>query len=120
MTKILIVDDEEFIRALLRSTLEPDGYTVEEDANDRKALALYQEQPADLVITDIAMPEMNGLCLLTELTAKYANIKIIAMSGLDSNLAVATLLGACETVLKPFNLDELVRMANNHTGTLAN
>ena len=112
--KILVVDDEELIRALLRSTLEADGYIVEEAVNGRQALALYRKHPADLIITDIAMPEMNGLELLTELTAKYANIKVIAMSGLDENLAVATLLGACETVLKPFNLDELERMVSTH------
>jgi len=94
--------------------LEADGYIVEEAVNGRQALALYRKHPADLIITDIAMPEMNGLELLTELTAKYANIKVIAMSGLDENLAVATLLGACETVLKPFNLDELERMVSTH------
>jgi DNA-binding NtrC family response regulator len=114
MRKILVVDDEELIRTLVRRTLEANGHTVEEAVNGRQALALYQQHPADLVITDIAMPEMNGLDLLTALTEKYADIKVIAMSGLDENLAVATLLGACETVQKPFNLDELMRMVSTH------
>jgi DNA-binding NtrC family response regulator len=47
-------------------------------------------------------------------TAKYENIKVIAISGMDENLAVATLLGACEMVQKPLNLDELMKMVSTH------
>lgn len=57
---ILIIDDEESIRALLRTTLEGAGHEVKEASNGRIGLELYRFRPTDLVITDILMPEMNG------------------------------------------------------------
>jgi DNA-binding NtrC family response regulator len=110
MAKILLIDDEESVRTVLRIALERDGYDVEEAVNGRQGLALYGERPADLVITDIAMPEMNGLDMMVELTQKFLNVKVIAMSGGADSLTVAKQLGACETVQKPFNLDQLLGM----------
>jgi CheY-like chemotaxis protein len=110
MPHILLVDDEEIVRRLLRRTLERDGYDVEEAVNGRQALALYEEQPADLVITDVAMPEMNGFDLIEALTRRFPDSKVIAMSGLAENLSIAKLLGACEAVRKPVDIDELLRM----------
>ena len=71
MATILIIDDEEIIRGLLRSVLEQAGYEVMEAANGRQGLELYRHRPADLVITDILMPEMNGLDMLLELTREF-------------------------------------------------
>ena len=68
MATILIIDDEEAIRLLLRIALEAAGHEVMGAANGRIGLALYRHRPADLVITDIVMPEMNGLDMLLELT----------------------------------------------------
>jgi CheY-like chemotaxis protein len=110
MHKILLVDDEETVRRLLRITLERDGYDVVEAVNGYQALALYEEQPVDLVITDIAMPEMNGFQLIEVLTRRFVGIKVIAMSGLAENLSLAKLLGGCETVQKPVSIDQLSRM----------
>ena len=112
MATILLVDDEEPVRRLLRMTLERDGYDVEEAVNGRQALALYEEQPVDLVITDIAMPEMNGFELIEVLTRRFADAKLIAMSGLAENLSIATLLGARQAVQKPVNIDRLLRMVS--------
>lgn len=111
MAKILLIDDHEPIRALLRTVLEGAGHEVSEATNGRDGLALYRERPADLVITDIAMPEMNGLDLIIELTRGYLNVKVIAMSGdygKDANLDAAKFLGARRTLQKPFTIEKLL------------
>ncbi|TKB92540.1 MAG: response regulator [Nitrospira sp.] len=64
----LIIDDDDAVRGLLRSVLEAEGYEVTEAANGRQGLNQYRLKPTGLVITDIHMPEMNGLVMLLELT----------------------------------------------------
>ena len=111
MATILIIDDEEPIRALLRTTLEGAGHDVTEAPNGRIGLALYRFRPADIVITDILMPEMNGLDLLLELTREFLNAKVIAISGAGGEknvLDVAKLLGARQTFQKPFSMPQLL------------
>jgi DNA-binding NtrC family response regulator len=116
MSKVLIVDDEESVRTYLQMTLEGEGYEVEVAINGREALALYEQQPADVVITDIAMPEMTGFDLIVELTRRWAHIKVIAISGLAENLAIAKMLGACEALQKPFNADDFSRTTRHVVG----
>lgn len=111
MAKILIIDDQEPTRALLRAILEGEGQEVTEATNGRAGLAVYRAHPADLVITDIAMPEMTGLDLILELTRGFLNVKVIAMSGepeSEETLRVAKLLGARQTLQKPFTLEQLL------------
>jgi two-component system response regulator (stage 0 sporulation protein F) len=111
MATILIIDDEEIIRGLLRSALEKAGYEVMEAANGRQGLELYRHRPADLVITDILMPEMNGLDMLLELTREFLHAKVIAISGGGGEqnvLDVAKLLGARRTFQKPFHMPQLL------------
>ena len=108
---ILIIDDEESLRALLRTTLEGAGHEVTEAPNGRIGLALYRFRPTDLVITDILMPEMNGLDMLLELTREFLHAKVIAISGAGEEqnvLDVAKLLGARRTFRKPFSLPRLL------------
>src|SRR6266849_6582676 len=108
---ILIIDDEEPIRALLRFALEAAGYEVTEAANGRQGLDLYRQRPTDLVITDMLMPELNGLDLLLDLTREFLDAKVIAISGVgeENNLLdVAKLLGACQTFQKPFSVPQLL------------
>lgn len=111
LVRVLLVDDEEAIRTLLRTALESVGLEVSEATNGRDGLALYRQQPADLVITDIGMPEGNGLDLILELTREYFGVKVIAMSGEQEtrHLNAAKLLGARQTLQKPFSLDKLLR-----------
>ena len=71
MATILIIDDEEPIRILLRSVLETEGYEVMEAPNGRIGLELYRHRPTDLIITDILMPELDGLDMLLELTREF-------------------------------------------------
>jgi two-component system response regulator (stage 0 sporulation protein F) len=111
MATILIIDDEETIRVLLRSALEAEGYEITEASNGREGLDLYRHRMTDLVITDILMPEMNGLDMLLELTREFLHAKVIAISGAggDKNvLDVAKLLGARQTFEKPFSLPLLL------------
>ncbi len=113
MASILIVDDEAPIRALLRHILEEDGHQVREAANGQIGLTLYREDPADLVITDILMPERDGMEVTLALTQEFLNAKVIAMSGAsgDNNfLNVAKLLGARQVLRKPFTVKEVRRL----------
>ena len=111
MATILIIDDEEIIRVLLRSALEAEGYEVTEAANGREGLELYRQTPTNLVITDIVMPELNGLDMLLELTREFLHAKVIAISGAGEEknvLDVAKLLGARQTFQKPFSIPHLL------------
>lgn len=113
MASILIVDDEEPIRSLLRRILEEDGHTVREAANGVAALALYRKDPADLVITDILMPERDGMAVLLDLTKEFLDAKVIAMTGASSDqhlLHVAKLFGARAVIKKPFAVEEIRRL----------
>ncbi len=109
-TTILVIDDQEPVRRLLQQALEDAGYQVFEAANGRQGLEIFRARPTDLVITDIAMPEMNGLDLILELTKAFLDIKVIAMTGASSEeLQKAKLLGARQTFQKPLDLPTLLR-----------
>ena len=111
MATILIIDDEQIIRALLRSTLEAAGYEVTEATNGRQGLELYRHRPTDLVITDILMPELSGLEMLLGLTREFIHAKVIAISGVGEEknvLDAAKLLGARQTFQKPFSMPQLL------------
>jgi two-component system, response regulator, stage 0 sporulation protein F len=112
MAIILIIDDEESVRALLRSVLEAAGHEVTEAANGRQGLEQYRQRRADLVITDIAMPELNGLDMILELMREFLHAKVIAISGVGGEknvLDAAKLLGARQTFQKPFSMSQLLR-----------
>ena len=116
MASILIIDDETGVRALLRTMLEMGGYEVMEAANGREGLELYRQRPTDLVITDIGMPEMNGLELTLALTRQFLDAKVIAISGVGGNqspLTLAKLLGARHILQKPFSMPQLLKAVRN-------
>jgi DNA-binding NtrC family response regulator len=111
MASILIIDDEAGIRALLRTTLEAAGYNVVEAGNGRVGLDLYRLKPTELIITDIAMPELNGLDLILALTRQFLHAKVIAISGAggeENILDIAKLLGARRTFHKPISMPQLL------------
>jgi two-component system response regulator (stage 0 sporulation protein F) len=113
MASILIVDDEASIRTLLRKILEEDGHQIREAANGEVGLTLYREAPADLVITDILMPERDGMEITLELTREFLDAKVIAMTGAtgDQNfLNVAKLFGARRVIKKPFSVETIRRL----------
>jgi DNA-binding NtrC family response regulator len=111
MATILVIDDQEPIRALLRIALEGAGHEVRDASNGRRGLERYRERAADLIITDLVMPEMTGLELLLELTRTFLNVKVIAISGAlegEGELNVAKLLGARQTFQKPLDMEQLL------------
>ncbi|MDH4083666.1 MAG: response regulator [Nitrospira sp.] len=117
MASILIMDDEAPIRLLLRRILDDDGHQIREAANGHHGLTLYREAPADVVITDILMPERDGLEVTLALTQEFLDARVIAITGAtgDRNyLNIAKLFGARRVIQKPFTPDE-VRRAVRYT-----
>jgi len=111
VSHILVIEDDQSIRGMLRSMLEQDGHNVIEAPNGRLGLTAYREKPADLVITDLCMPEMNGLDLISELRRTFLLVKVIAISGApnrETELDMAKLLGVRQTLQKPFTMDALL------------
>jgi DNA-binding response OmpR family regulator len=110
--RILLVDDDLQLQQLLARSLTRQGHEVTVAGDGAQALRLADLHVFDLVITDLVMPEVEGIQLLGALKAKPSAPKIIAMSGggrgaaLDY-LQMASLLGAATTLAKPFSLDQL-------------
>ncbi|MFZ5790434.1 MAG: response regulator [Pseudomonadota bacterium] len=108
MARILIIDDEEAVRLTLRQILQHAGYDVVEAENGAVGLARMREKSADLVITDIIMPEMEGVETVTAMRKEFPAVKLIAMSGGGRTgnfnfLGAALKLGAAKVLQKPFN-----------------
>jgi two-component system cell cycle response regulator CpdR len=113
MGKILIIDDEPYILLMLKKMLEKAGYEVDLAANGREGLELFVKESADLVITDIIMPDKEGLELILEMKKLSPELKIIAISGggrisPESYLECARHFGAERVFQKPFRQQELV------------
>jgi DNA-binding response OmpR family regulator len=113
MRRILVIDDEVGIRRALRTVLELSGYEVREARNGQDAMRLWREEESDLVITDIHMPDKDGIETILELRALSPGLPIIAVSGSGEKksrnlLQDAKLSGAIWTMDKPFGLTELL------------
>jgi DNA-binding NtrC family response regulator len=113
MAKILIIDDEAVIRRMLRTALEREGHEVLEAHHGEEGIRLQQTMPAELVITDMLMPEMDGVEVIMEMRRQTPGLKIIAMSGggrfgQTETLDIAKPLGAISTVRKPFRLEVML------------
>lgn len=114
MARILVIDDEQMVRRLLRRTLENAGHETMDVESGREAIDLLRLQPVDLVITDMLMPEMDGFELMRTLAREHPGIRVLAISGggragSDAYLPAARVLGAFRTLSKPFGADELLR-----------
>ena len=107
---ILVVDDEIAIRQLFEQLLTGEGYEVLSASNGAEALQIVRGRHLDLVITDLVMPESEGIETIRAIRNTQPNLKIIAASGAFKGrfLQSATLLGACATLLKPIGRDELL------------
>lgn len=113
MDRILVVDDEPHIRKMLTKLLSKEGYRVRQAKNGKECLDLCQISDFDLVITDLIMPEQEGLESIRMLKAKNPDLKIIAISGggvadPEIYLRFATYLGAASTFVKPVDNEMLV------------
>lgn len=113
MARILIVDDEPLVREVLRQFLAGLGHTVREAVNGQEGLRLFEESPADLVITDNSMPRLTGREMIHTLRREHPDVRIIAMSGGGLGPGTAELVDA--TLPKPFSrrafLDLVARLS---------
>ena len=114
MARILIIDDEAMIRDLLVNILEREGYETITASGGKDGIKIYRENPADLIITDLIMPEKDGIETIQELKKDFPDIKIIAISGggrlgPQDYLHLAKMLGAQRTLTKPIELPELLK-----------
>ncbi|HUP51341.1 MAG TPA: response regulator [Longimicrobiales bacterium] len=112
MARILLADDEAKLRDLFARYLSGLGHDVRTAGNGHEVMAALSEAPADLLVTDINMPGMDGIEILTALRKQGSAVPVIAISGggyLDKDLLLtsASMLGAQVTLEKPFALDEL-------------
>ncbi|MBM3226099.1 MAG: response regulator [Candidatus Tectomicrobia bacterium] len=106
MACILLIDDDPQVRTIFRQILERAGYEVQEARDGRLGVQCYRATPVDLVITDILMPEQEGLKTIQELRQLCPTVKIIAISGgsrqmLMDFLPIAEMLGAQRALHKP-------------------
>lgn len=102
--KVLIVDDEEVMRSLMIKILEKAGYKVITANGGIAARQILAEQPIDLVLSDVKMPDMNGFDLLKEIKANYPHIAVIMMTAYADSYTIkdALIYGADEYITKPF------------------
>ena len=107
MARILVVDDDQHIRHLLRAVLERQGYSVVEAKNGHEGLQRYRAAPTDLVITDMQMPVMDGLQMIRELRRAFPTARVIAISGGKRALNMAKTL-VQRTLEKPLCMEELL------------
>ncbi|HDL64726.1 MAG TPA: response regulator [Proteobacteria bacterium] len=114
MKNILVLDDNEDIRRLLSVMLSVEGYTVYDAEATDKALEIIHDTHIDLIITDLIMPDKDGLEVIIELRRNFPDIKIIAVSaggriGPSTYLDMAKKLGAHRVFNKPFNQQEIIQ-----------
>jgi putative nucleotidyltransferase with HDIG domain len=117
--KILVVDDEEAIREVISTLLEAQGFRCTTCANGRLGLEGFRKDTFDLVLSDIVMPEMDGLKLLAELRVDDPDVPVIMVTAMhDISIALEAIrAGAYDYILKPFEKDQLylsVRRALEH------
>lgn len=113
MSRILVIDDEELARFTIREILESAGFEVDEAENGRIGVEKQQATPFDLIITDIIMPEKEGVETIIDLKQAFPNLRIIAISGggrtrnLDF-LKLSERFGASKLLAKPFTEGQLL------------
>jgi CheY-like chemotaxis protein len=115
MCRVLVIDDNSDIRNTLRWLLEGEGYLVSVAANGLEGLKLQRGSPADIVVTDVFMPEQDGIETLWKFREEYPQVPIVVMSGGGAArgtdyLSVARQLGASRTLAKPLDPQELINV----------
>lgn len=118
MPHILVIDDEEPIRDVLQQTLEHAGYDVAVAADGLEGIKSFRENPADLIIIDMIMPQKDGIETIMDLKIEAPELKIIAISGGGPSgpkdyLEVAEGIGASHILPKPITKDALLQAVQN-------
>lgn len=111
MAKIVVIDDDDGVRTLAAHLLRSRGHEVTEASNGIIGMSLVRESPPEMVITDLIMPEQEGIETIMQLRKEFPSVRILAMSGggrrdADEYLTLAAALGALVTLEKPFGLTE--------------
>lgn len=117
MARILVIDDNTALREALCELLQQSGHEVIPMATGRQAAQIHRTKPVQLIITDIFMPETDGLEIISEFRRDYPEVKIIAVSGGGSRgmvelLSVAQRMGAQRALMKPFDIHALLTAVN--------
>jgi two-component system, chemotaxis family, chemotaxis protein CheY len=114
MSKILVVDDAEFLRVRISKMLTAEGFEVIEADNGAKAIETYKSAQPDLVLMDITMPEMDGLTALKQIRAIDAKARVIMLTALGQESVVLEAIksGARDFVVKPFERDRVLTAIN--------
>ncbi len=117
MGRILVIDDDQLVRFTIRTALEQAGHTVVEAENGERGLAAFAVEPFDLVITDMLMPEKEGVETVREIRRHSSSVKILAVSGGGSMkmldyLTMAEAFGANRSLAKPFTSRALLQVVD--------
>jgi len=107
--KILIADDSQFMRSLLRDALSKEGYKLIEAENGKVALEKYNAEKPDLVLLDIIMPEADGISVLEKI-GTTAKVVVISAVGQEKMTEDAMKLGALDYIVKPFDNDKVLEV----------
>jgi CheY-like chemotaxis protein len=103
MSLILVVEDADYLRNLINEILQVRAHDVVTAESGKEAVRLCQERSFDLVITDLSMPDMDGLELIGSLRQSHLNLPVLAISDASNHLLkIATMLGAAGGLEKPF------------------
>jgi DNA-binding response OmpR family regulator len=121
LADIILIDDDSVVRVVVRRMLEKKGHRVMEASDGSSGLELIRKNPADLIITDILMPEKEGIETIRELRKEFPEVKIIAISGggkvgPENYLALAEKIGAQRSLSKPFSWNELMEAVDSLLG----
>ncbi|MBV9190438.1 MAG: response regulator [Betaproteobacteria bacterium] len=109
--RVLVIEDNVDLSDFLRVALESEDHSVQTARNGKEALGMLDGQAVDAVITDLFMPEMDGIETIAALRRRFPGVKVIAMSGRPGvdYLTVARELGVTHTLRKPFEINELLQ-----------
>ena len=110
MTKVMIVDDTPFMRAVLRNIIEDAGHSVVEAANGNEAISLYTKEKPDIITMDIVMPELDGIEAARIILESDPSAKIVMVTAVDSRDSVkeAIRIGVCDFIVKPFKAGDVM------------
>jgi DNA-binding NtrC family response regulator len=122
MARILVIDDQEAIRRVVRRALEQDGHEVFDASDGEIGMEILESQSFEVVITDIFMPGQDGIVTLRQIRKRFPEVKVIVISGGDSSGIMdlrqdAELLGAVKSLQKPFNAREIMDVVRSVLAT---
>ena len=120
MARILLIEDDPGVRTTVERLLSSAGHKVILAADGREGVRLFRANPADLVITDLVMPNQDGIETIAALKREFPNVPIIAISGMTAKqgtLSAARHLGAVAVLEKPFTNEDLVKVVREALGS---